>query len=137
MEPLTHAQLNQLLTLAHAAPVSAPFFSYYWLSQPSHPYDLASIPSYRSEWADSLAIFDIEQLYWGLYRFYVDSLLFFGNVRSAYQYLRGLNQKELSAFFLGHMFESGAHSGSWSSSPNSKHRAQRPISHFGDGLQVL
>ena len=105
MEPLTHAQLNQLLTLAHAAPVSAPFFSYYWLSQPPHPYDLTSIPGYHNEWADSLAIFDIEQLHWGLYRFYVDSLLFFGNVRSAYQCLRGLNQKELSVFFLGHMFD--------------------------------
>ncbi len=105
VEPLTVAQLNQLLALAHAAPMSEGFFRYYWLSCPPHPWDIESLPNYKSEWQDSLAIFDLDQLHWGLHRFYIDALLLFGNIRAAYQQLRGLDQGELESFFGARMFD--------------------------------
>ena len=51
--PLSRARLNQLLTLAHEAPVSQPLFSYYWLSAPEHPYDVCNVPYYHERWLDS------------------------------------------------------------------------------------
>lgn len=102
--PLTSSQFNQLLTLAHAAPVSKGFFQYYWLTHAAHPYDLTSVPSWSPEWDSSLAIFHLDQLYWGLYRFYVDALLYFGNIRSAYQILRTMSYQQLTEFFEGQMF---------------------------------
>jgi hypothetical protein len=107
-QPLTAAQLNELLTLAHAPPLTLGFFRYYWLSKPNHPYDLVAVPNYNRAWEDSQAIFDLDQLYWGLYRFYIDALLFFGNVRSAYQVLRTLSFEELERHFRQHMFDTEA-----------------------------
>ena len=103
--PLSRAQLNQLLTLAHEAPVSQPLFSYYWLSDPKHPYDVRHVPHYDERWPGSEKIQSIDQLYWGLYRFYVDALLYFGSVRTAYQRLRQLSDSELQSFFEGHRID--------------------------------
>ncbi len=97
--PLSRAQLNQLLTLAQEAPVSQPLFSYYWLSDPKHPYDVRHIPYYDERWSSSENIQSIDQLYWGLYRFYVDALLYFGSIRTAYQRLRQLSDSKLHSFF--------------------------------------
>lgn len=107
-EPLTASQLNQLLTLAHAPPLSTEFFAYYWLCAPPHPYDVTTIPCYHHAWQDSLAIFDLEQLYWGLYRFYTDALLYFGNVRLAYQVLRVMDSDALREFFAQHLSNTDA-----------------------------
>ena len=99
--PLYRAGLNQLLTLSHEAPVSDAFLHYYWLKEPAgHPYKVRKIPGFKERWPKSEAIEDLDQLYWGLYRFYVDALLYFGNIRTAYQRLRGLSEKELEKFFL-------------------------------------
>lgn len=98
-KPLSAAQLNQLLTLTHAPPLSEGFFKYYWLAEQPHTYDLTNLPCYREDWHGSLAIFDIDQLYWGLYRFYVDALLYFGNIRSGYEVLRDKTYGELETFF--------------------------------------
>lgn len=99
--PLYRAGLNQLLTLSHEAPVSDAFLRYYWLSAPyDHPYKVCDIPRFEERWVGSNAIVSLDQLYWGLYRFYVDALLYFGNIRTAYQRLRGLSEKELFEFFL-------------------------------------
>ena len=103
IRPMTVEQLNQLLTLGHAPPMSSGFFTYYWLSRPEHPYDLEDLPGYSDMWAGSTAIFHVDQLYWGLYRLYVDALLFFGSVRSAYQLLRDLSLQEITSFFKKHM----------------------------------
>ena len=103
--PLSRAQLNQLLTLAHEAPISKPLFSYYWLKDPKHPYDVRHIPCYDERWPDSENIQSIDQLYWGLYRFYVDALLYFGSIRTAYQRLRRLSDRELQSFFEGHRID--------------------------------
>jgi len=99
LKPLSLAQLNQLLTYGHAAPLKEGFFQYYWLTAPPHTYDLTSLPSYRQDWDGSLAIFDLDQLYWGLYRFYTDALLYFGNIRAAYQVLRTVSISQLKNFF--------------------------------------
>ncbi len=106
VEPLTLAQLNQLLALAHSAPLSEGFFRYYWLSCPRHPWGLEALPNYRPEWKGSLAVFELDQLHWGLHRFYIDALLYFGDVRAAYQRLRGLTEGELQSFFGARMFDS-------------------------------
>ncbi len=97
--PLSRARLNQLLTLAHEAPVSQPLFTYYWLSAPEHPYDVCRVPCFDERWPGSKNIQSIDQLYWGLYRFYVDALLYFGSIRTAYQRLRQLSETDLHAFF--------------------------------------
>lgn len=97
--PLSRARLNQLLTLAHEAPVSQPLFTYYWLSTPEHPYDVCRVPCFDERWPGSTNIQSIDQLYWGLYRFYVDALLYFGSIRTAYQRLRQLSETDLHAFF--------------------------------------
>ena len=103
--PLSRARLNQLLTLAHEAPVSQPIFDYYWLSAPQHPYDVRLIPCYDDRWVGAQNIQSIDQLYWGLYRFYVDALLYFGSIRTAYQRLRQLSESELTSFFKAHMID--------------------------------
>ena len=97
--PLTRARFNQLLTLAHEAPVSQPLFAYYWLEAPEHSYDVRHVPAYDQRWDGSQNIHSIDQLYWGLYRFYVDALLYFGSIRTAYQRLRQLSDGDLRSFF--------------------------------------
>ena len=101
-QPLTRARMNQSLTLVHEAPISDALFRYYWLSVPDkHPYDVRSIPNFECRYEDSgqNGIASLDQLYWGLYRFYVDALLFFGNVRTAYQRLRRMPEDELAKFY--------------------------------------
>ena len=106
-EPLTKVQLNQLLAFGHAAPLSDDFFRYYWLTMSEeHPYDVKAIPDSDEAYQNSSAIISIAHLKWGLYRFFIDSLLWFGNVRSAYGRLRSMNQKELSGFFDNRCFQS-------------------------------
>ena len=99
--PLSRARFNQLLTLAHEAPISQPLFAYYWLEAPKHPYDVRNLPCYNDRWPGSQNIQSIDQLYWGLYRFYVDALLYFGSIRTAYQRLRQLPEREIHSFFAG------------------------------------
>lgn len=111
--PLTQARLNQLLTFSHESPVSEPFFAYYWLEAPDHPYDVRQIPGFDEGWLQTRSIESIDQLYWGLYRFYVDALLYFGSIRMAYRRLRILPRPELVAFFDSRKYpmESMSHRG--------------------------
>jgi len=75
-------------------------FRYYWLSNPSeHPYQVTSLPGYNPEWLNQEYISSVDQLYWGMYRFYVDALLYFGSIRTAFQTLRGSSENELNLFF--------------------------------------
>ena len=104
-QPLSRARLNQLLTLANEAPVSQPLFAYYWLQAPDHPYDVSRIPCFDERWPGSTNIHAVDQLYWGLYRFYVDALLYFGSIRTAYQRLRQLSEGELHSFFTGNRID--------------------------------
>ena len=100
-QPLTLPRLNQLLTLRHEAPMLEAFYSYYWLQVPEHTYNVRKLPEFNNQYQDAQNIESIDQLYWGMYRFYVDALLYFGNVRTAYQHLRQLSAQELRSFFAG------------------------------------
>ncbi len=100
-------RLFQLLTLSHEAPISEAFFRYYWLTAPDlHPYAVKKIPCFAPVFCNQNldAVASSDQLYWGLYRFYVDALLFFGNVRTAFQQLRSLSDENLKDFFQSHRF---------------------------------
>lgn len=106
--PLSRATLNQLLTLGHEAPVSEPFFRYYWLDTPPHVYDVTKVPEYRPEWTRTTSIVSLDQLYWGLYRFYIDALLFFGDIRTAYHSLGSKTEEELRDFFSSNTWDKDA-----------------------------
>jgi len=108
-EPLPAVQLNQLLVLAHEAPVSDGFFSYYWLEAPaSHPYDVRTLVTFRQEWICSGAIVSLDHLAWGIHRLYVDGLLYFGNIRSAFRGLREQSIQQLRDLFRGKRVDTDA-----------------------------
>ena len=109
-EPLTAVQLNQLLVLGQEAPASDGFFRYYWLQAPEeHPYNVRSTPGFCEDWIDSGdMIASLDHLKWGLYRLYIDALLYFGNVRTAYRKLRDLSFEELREFFNRKRFDTKA-----------------------------
>jgi hypothetical protein len=105
-EPLSSSQLGQLLILSHEAAPSEGFFTYYWLRVPTtHPYDVTihgvRDSAFDRTWTEGNEIRSLAHLRWGLYRFYVDALLYFGNVRSAYRSLRDKTEEELERFFAG------------------------------------
>jgi len=106
--PLSLNELNQLLILSHEAGVSSGFYQYYWTTKPRHTYDVAGVPGFDSAWVGSRLIASTFHLYWGLYRFYIDALLYFGNVRSAYRYLRDLSHDDLAVFFTGRRYPTDA-----------------------------
>jgi len=108
-DPLTKVQLNQLLAFGHEAPVSDDFFRYYWLADPArHPYDVKTLPEFDPKWLESNAITSLGHLRWGLHRLYVDGLLYFGNIRTAYRKLRALTNEELDAFYARRRFDTKA-----------------------------
>ena len=97
-EHLTKVQLNQLLAFGHEAPVSDGFYTYYWLKVPdNHPYDVSELPDFKQDWIRSRSIQSLEHLKWGLYRLFVDGLLYFGNVRTAYRKLRTMTKADLKS----------------------------------------
>jgi len=104
--PLSRVQLTQLLVLSHEAGPSDGFFEYYWLSTPpDHPYDVTTIPGYEPNWIGLPTIKSLQHLKWGLYRLYVDALLYFGSIRSAYRALREHSLDRLTAFFRWKRFD--------------------------------
>lgn len=109
-EPLSAVQLNQLLVMGHEAPVGDGFFRYYWLQSPdAHPYNVRDIPGFSESWLQSKEmIASLAHLKWGLYRLYVDALLYFGNVRTAFRKLRDLSIAEIAALFDSERFDTAA-----------------------------
>lgn len=98
--PLRKVQLNQLLVLGREAPVSEGFFDYYWNTAPElHTYPVEGVPGYNDAFLEKGAIISLEHLKWGLYRLYIDSLLYFGNIRSGYRELRAMESTKLKKFF--------------------------------------
>ncbi len=103
--PLSKVQLNQLLVLGHEAPVSDGFFNYYWIKQPkSHPYCMPRVYDFDEKWLNGKEIVSLKHLKWGLYRLFMDSLMFFGNVRTGYRELRKKSHVQLVDFFTGKCF---------------------------------
>lgn len=106
-DPLSKVQLNQILVMGHEAPVSDGFFQYYWLTKPEgHPYPVDTIPGFDRHWlVEANEIISLDHLWWGIYRIYIDGLLFFGNVRTAFRKLRALTFDELLLFFHKYHFD--------------------------------
>ena len=104
--PLGHAELSQLLILSHEAGMSEGFFSYYWLKAPgAHSYEVSRVEGFEPAWLEATKIVSLAHLKWGVTRFYVDALLYFGNIRSAYRSLRDKSFEQLEAFFYSHRFD--------------------------------
>ncbi|HEX4485312.1 MAG TPA: hypothetical protein VH088_03545, partial [Terriglobales bacterium] len=104
--PVSHSLLNQLLALSQQPGISRAFFNYYWCSAPVHPYRVEDLVDYDANFTKFDRIETIEQLRWGLYRIYVDSLLYFGTVRHGFHVLREMSHESLNRFFVGKMFDS-------------------------------
>jgi len=108
--PLTKVQLNQLLVLSNAGSMSDGFFKYYWVEQPEHPYDVTCLPYYADSMKQSSeqSVQSHDHLRWGLYRLYVDGLLYFGNVAAAFRALRSKTLEELTTFYKQKRFDTSA-----------------------------
>jgi hypothetical protein len=103
--PLTFTHLNQILHLSHQPGISEGFFRYYFLEKPKyHPYNLDSVldetPDLHPEGLHSLG-----QLEWGLRRFIIDALLYFGDLSTAYSELAQMSFDSLSTFFRRFAFD--------------------------------
>lgn len=109
-EPLPAVQLNQLLVMGHEAPVGDGFFRYYWLqAYEEHPYSVRDVPDFSEEWLQSKGmIISLAHLKWGLYRLYIDALLYFGNVRTAFRRLRDLSVEEITSLLSSERFDTAA-----------------------------
>lgn len=107
-QPLGRSQFNQLLHLCHEPGVSEGFFRYYWLTRPEHTYDVSRLPEFHTSWLNQDLIQSLEHLKWGLYRFYVDALLYIGDVRIAFKELRTLSYEELQKLFGLRRFDTEA-----------------------------
>jgi hypothetical protein len=105
-DPINLTHFNQLLHLNHEAGVTEGFFRYYFLTHPlQHPYPVDKLsdpidkkPSLMPG-LDERAIWSLNQLKWGLTRLFVDGLLYWGDVRSAFRELRTKTLDELTRFF--------------------------------------
>lgn len=106
--PLTH--LNQCLHLTHQAGVSEGFFQYYFLSNPpDHPYPVERVLSGKVlNYTGLNNIASLEQLEWGIRRFFIDALLYYGNIRSAYRDLRKRTFQDLAKYFRQKRFDPNA-----------------------------
>lgn len=109
-EPLSKVQFNQLLVLSKIGSVSDGFFKYYWLDTPEHPYDVESVEGYQKEWVTGpdQVIKNLEHLRWGMYRVFIDGLLYFGSVKAAFNSLRSMRFEELQQFFKIKRFDTAA-----------------------------
>lgn len=103
VETLSCARLNQVLHLASEAGMEMGFFSYYFLKIPeNHPYSVKNVFANKTYTPSPEAkeIESIEQLEWGLQRFFYDAMLFWGNFRQAYRDLRSLGEQEIIKLFV-------------------------------------
>jgi hypothetical protein len=108
--PLSKVQFNQLLVVSKAASISDGFFTYYWRTAPDHTYDVTAIEGFDKRWIETpeQVITGLEHLRWGLYRLYIDGLLYFGNVKAAFNALRSMDIDEVTSFFRAKRFDTAA-----------------------------
>jgi len=107
---ISKVQLNQLFVLSRAGSMSDGFFTYYWCLAPEHPYNVTTLPYYKKESVENNAqhVVSHDHLKWGLYRLFVDGLLYFGNITAAYEFLRSKNFEALKEFFAQKRFDTAA-----------------------------
>jgi hypothetical protein len=107
-QPLGRAQFNQLLHLCHEPGIVDGFFKYYWLTAPIHTYDVTRVQHCHPSWLEGDSIVSLEHLQWGLYRFCVDALLYFGDIRIGFRALRLMSEEDLKQFFATKRFNTDA-----------------------------
>lgn len=107
-EPLSKVQLDQLLGLQKERAVSDDFFKYYWCSEPRVSYELNHIPGYDKAYDGQTAINSVAHLLYGLYRVFVDGLLYCGNVRAYYRENCNKTIRELQEFHASQYFDTTA-----------------------------
>lgn len=98
-DPISKVQLNQLLLLSLECGISDDFFRYYWLNAPPHTYDIRKLDDFEPAYLNQKFIVSLKHLRWGLTRIFIDGLLYFGNVKNAFNCLRGKSGGELDGFF--------------------------------------
>ncbi len=108
--PISKVQLNQLFVLSRAGSMSDGFFTYYWRFVPEHPYDVVKLPYYHEAAIadDAQTVVSHDHLRWGLYRLFVDGLLYFGSVTAAYEFLRSKSLDTIKEFFKQKRFDTAA-----------------------------
>jgi hypothetical protein len=99
--PISKVQMNQLFSLSGLPSMTFGFFKYYWFDVPNkHPYKVDKVEGFKQEYCGDIdSIISIDQLYWGMKRIYIDSLLYFGNITNGYKILSEKNEQELIVFF--------------------------------------
>ncbi len=120
--PITYAQFNELLTRAKISSISEDFFSFYWLKTPKHPYDTRTLPKFETDYEICNAnkgskknqkvvsvkkkeIVSLDHLYWGIYRIFVDALLYYGNINRAFHDLKNKNENYIKSKFEEFIFD--------------------------------
>jgi hypothetical protein len=104
-QPLSKVQLNQLLGLREERGMSDGFFRYYWSAEPKVPYKLSTIPGFSSEFQKHNTIQDLNHFIYGLYRIFIDGLLYKGNVRGYYREFASKSFDEIDTFVHCHLIE--------------------------------
>ncbi len=99
---LSWAKLNQIMHLCSQAGMSQGFYKYYFLTNPKHhPYKTEHIfedKEYKPP-EEKTEVYNLEQLNWGVRRFIVDSMLYWGNFRQAYRDLRDKSYDDIEHIF--------------------------------------
>src|SRR5437016_5117266 len=92
------------------ASISDGFFRYYWRETSEHPYDVETVGRFDRRWTngDEHVIRSVDHLHWGLYRLYVDGLLYYGNVKAGFMSLRSLTYDQIAQFFMEKRFDTAA-----------------------------
>ena len=86
------------------------FFAYYWRERPAHTYDVTRLDGFDAAWFSSAepVIVSLEHLRWGLYRLYIDGLLYFGNVKACFNVLRTMKIDDIRLFFQAKRFDTAS-----------------------------
>lgn len=104
--PIHVTHFNQLLHLNYEAGVTDGFFKYYFCSEPtSHPYPVDKVLDVSPS-IDEKGVSSLKQMEWGLRKFYIDALLFWGDIRFAYRDLRTKSYSKLEEFFSSKRYDS-------------------------------
>ncbi|MDR1006651.1 MAG: hypothetical protein LBL74_07285 [Bacteroidales bacterium] len=105
--PIRYTQLNQIFVLSGLPGFSKGFFEYYWMNTPEeHPYVTTQFNNlFNNKYSKLDSISELNHLKWGLYRIYVDGLLFFGDINRGYGNLCRKNKTEISEFFKSKRFD--------------------------------
>lgn len=102
---LSKVQFDQLLNLQQIKGVSDGFFKFYWLSYPSHFYDIRKLHGFDNSYTTDVVIQSIEQLKWGLLRVFIDCLYVFGNIEEGYKTISDYTEEELLCLFEQYSFK--------------------------------